>query len=120
MVENCDGKLRFLGIYLCHCAFRTKNGRKMAAYSRRNETKNGAFETKNTLGPKEGLMGEIQHRVVSSTVMWVARHACGEVKVSARATCKRATWEGQRKGRGGAHWGFRLSLCSIQHTTAVT
>ena len=51
MVENCDGKLRSLGIYPCHCAFRTKNGRKMAAYSRRNETKNGAFETKNTLSP---------------------------------------------------------------------
>ena len=50
MVKNCDGKLRALGIYPYHRAFRTKNGRKMAAYSRRNETKNGAFETKNKLG----------------------------------------------------------------------
>ena len=61
MVENCDGKLRALGIYPYHRAFRTKNGRKMAAYSRRNETKNGAFETKNTLGPTRQPHGWCSH-----------------------------------------------------------
>ena len=36
-------------------AFRTKNGRKMAAFPRKNETKNGAFETKNRLWLSGGL-----------------------------------------------------------------